>query len=106
MQLVAHPGYSVVSATSCSCQAWFPIPAQSWSSPRWSTEMDSWRVSPDIFGRGRALQPVHLPPIFEDDNGTSASGNPSLMYDVTGQIEIPVLAHVKAFACVAVLEKM
>src|SRR5215467_8649680 len=69
-------------------------------------EMDSWRTAANVLGSGRALQPVHLPAVFEDDNGTSASGNPSLMHDVTRQIEIAVLTHIKAFTRFAVLEKV
>ena len=47
-----------------------------------------------------------LPAVFEDDDRTSASGNPSLMHDVARQIEITVLTHIKALTRVAVLEKV
>src|SRR5262249_5328845 len=81
------------------------VPAPPWQSPR-SLKACSWCASANILRGWRALQPVHFPAVFEDDDGTRTSGNPRLMDDVAGQIEITALAHLEAFARVAFLEKV
>src|SRR5262245_2507152 len=86
-------------------EALLPVPVPPWQSRRWSAAY-SWRASTDVLGGGRAFRPVHLPAVLKNDDGTRTGGNPSLMHDVTRQVEIPVLAHVKALSGVAVLEKV
>jgi hypothetical protein len=38
-------------------------------------DMDSGCPSADVLRGGRSIQPVHLPAVFEDDDGTRAGGN-------------------------------
>src|SRR5215470_5730468 len=60
----------------------------------------------DILGRGRAVQPVYLPAILQDDDRLRACRNPRLMHDTPWQIEVPALPDIEALARITILEKV
>src|SRR5262249_19581622 len=60
----------------------------------------------DILRRGRSVQPVYLPAIFQNDDRPRPRRNPRLMHDPRWQIKVPALSDVESLTGVVVLEKV